>query len=83
MTNQPTLICNFERSELSDAYFAIFGRALTIATRFEAGCRTLGILVGLKNTPDVLESKEVLEKFTEKITKLSLEQHINKLATSK
>lgn len=81
MSNQHRLITNLERTEISDAYFAIFGRALTIATRFDAGCRTLGILVGIKNAPEILESEEVLKKFANRITKQKLWDHINNLTT--
>ncbi len=39
MVNQ--LFDNFERSELSDEIFGIFGRALTVATRFDASTKIL------------------------------------------
>ncbi|MCF2829766.1 MULTISPECIES: hypothetical protein [unclassified Pseudoalteromonas] len=32
---------NFERTEFSDEIYSIFGRALTIATRFESSCKAL------------------------------------------
>jgi hypothetical protein len=35
----------------------------------------------LENTHGILESKESLTKFIEKITTISLEQHVNKLGT--
>ena len=42
MINQ--LFDNFERSEFSDEVFSVFGRALTVATRFDASTKTLARL---------------------------------------
>jgi hypothetical protein len=38
-----------ERAEFSDAIYSSIGRGLTFATQFEANCRTLALLVGVKN----------------------------------
>ncbi len=42
MINQ--LFDNFERSEFSDEIFSVFGRALAVATRFDASTKTLARL---------------------------------------
>jgi len=39
MINQ--IFDNFERSEFSDDIFSIFGRALSVATRFDTSCKAL------------------------------------------
>jgi hypothetical protein len=36
------------RSEFSDAAYAAIGRALAFATRFEANCRALAALIGVR-----------------------------------
>jgi hypothetical protein len=36
------------RSEFSDAAYATIGRALAFATRFEANCRALAALIGVR-----------------------------------
>lgn len=42
MSNQ--IFDNFERSEFSDEIYAVLGRAVTIAARFDASCKTLARL---------------------------------------
>jgi hypothetical protein len=46
MINQ--IFDSFERSGFSDEIFSIFGRALTIATRFDSSCKTLARLPLIK-----------------------------------
>ena len=38
-----------ERTEFSDAGNAAFGRSLVFTTRFEATCRALAVLMGIKD----------------------------------
>jgi hypothetical protein len=39
---------NIARTEFSDAAYAAVGRALAFATRFEANCRALAVLIGVR-----------------------------------
>lgn len=69
MINQ--LFDNFERSEFSDEIFSIFGRALTVATRFDASTKALARLplfkltIASRNTI----SDEEYNQLTQAITK--------------
>lgn len=92
MINQ--LFDNFERSEFSDEIFSVFGRALTIATRFDASTKTLARLplyklavVG-RNTLSDDEYNQLIQNVSKKhsnlnraIDSLKLNEDINNLLT--
>jgi len=56
---------DFVRTEWSDGHFGMLGRALVIATRFEASVRSLAVLVDLKAAPEALESEELIDRLIE------------------
>ncbi|MCH8338849.1 MAG: hypothetical protein IH858_08430 [Chloroflexi bacterium] len=62
----------FERTDWGDVYFAVLGRALAIATRFEASARSLTSLLGLGENPNLLASKNELVRFLTQLRKSSL-----------
>jgi hypothetical protein len=75
MVNQ--IFDSFERTEFSDEIFAIFGRVLTVATRFDASTRTLEMLLSFKkevsdknDTLDNDEYQEMLLKLRKKYKSL-------------
>src|SRR5918992_1505572 len=39
-----------ERTEFSDAVYSMIGRALAVASRFEASCRALALLLGIRQS---------------------------------
>jgi hypothetical protein len=70
-----------ERTEFSDAFYSAIGRGLTFATQFEANCRTLALLVGVKNRviSDVtfsLSRPEDLDALVNDLQKKRLFDHI-------
>jgi len=67
---------DFERTEYSDGYYGVLGRALVVATRFEHNARALAALVGMKADPDILASERRLQKFMDTIDKQPLAQHL-------
>ncbi len=66
----------FERTAWADAHYAAIGRALTFSTRFEANCKVLNILLGVKNT---LGSEEDIKDFVERTNRLMLNKHISSI----
>lgn len=70
---------DFERIEGDDAGYAAIGRALTFASRFEAMCKTLSVLVGLKSHSSLLDSEEQLKTFFDKLHKMPLARHLSSL----
>lgn len=75
MINQ--LFDNFERSEFSDEIFSIFGRALTVATRFDASIKTLARLplfklaIVSRSTLSDDEYKQLVQNVSKKYSNLS------------
>ena len=70
-----------ERTEFSDAIYSAIGRGLTFATKFEANCRNLALLVGVKNRAisDVtfsLSRQEDLDALVNDLQKKRLFDHI-------
>ena len=73
---------DFERSENSDEVFAIIGRALVIATRFDSMCKALARSADLKlHALYEKISDDDFEDFTDKIIKKysTLDKSINRL----
>lgn len=68
---------DFERTEFSDEIFAIFGRVLTVATRFDASTKTLARLplfkvsVLVKHTLDDDGYEKIVEKISNKYKNLN------------
>lgn len=70
MNNQ--IFDSFERTEFSDEIFAIFGRVLTLATRFDSTCKTLArqplykVLLITKHSLSNDEYNEMVQKISNK-----------------
>lgn len=68
---------SFERTEFSDDIFAIFGRALTVATLFDTSTKTLArlplfkISVLAKHTLDDDEYEKIVQKISKKYKNLN------------
>ena len=75
MSNQ--IFDNFERSEFSDEIYAVLGRAITIAARFDASCKVLArspfIRVAIATKSALVESEfeDVLSKIQGKYKNLN------------
>jgi len=77
---KPDIFMNeFERTKWADAHYAAIGRALTFATRFEALCKTLNIMLGVKENRSVLESEDDIRAFVDRLHKRRLAQHISSI----
>jgi len=72
---------DFERTAWGDAVYSMLGRALTISTRFESLCRTLNVLLSVKENVNILDSEEDVEELVSKMWKLKLAKHISSIAT--
>ena len=75
-----TFMNDFERTAWGDAHYSVIGRALTFATRFECLCRSLNILLGVKENKSILDSEEEIIEFVDRLYKLRLVQHISSIA---
>jgi len=71
---------DFERTEGGEAHYAVVGRTLTFASRFEAICKTLSALVGLKSDRSLLDSEEQLKVFFEQLHRMPLARHLSSLS---
>lgn len=71
------LVNNFERSEFSDEIYAVFGRAVTIATKFDTSCKHLAGMICLnfciKSNPNFSNDQlvELIEKTQTKYKNLN------------
>jgi len=70
----------FERTDWADSNYSIIGRALTIASRFEAICKALNTLIGLKENRDILDSEEEISKFVTSLKKPQLIHHVTAIS---
>lgn len=70
---------DFERTDWSDGYFGMLGRALVFATRFEASVRALSTLLDLKGAPDALDSEERMSELLKAAQEKKLYSHIERL----
>lgn len=79
--NPDIFIDDFERTENSDALHAILGRALIVATRFDAMCKAAAVQVDFRKEASILADDEyksiLLKKIAEKHR--SLNSSINAL----
>ncbi len=57
-----------ERTEYSDELYAVIGRALAVATHYEANCKALVSMLEIKKQPALLKGKQ--EEVEEKLKKL-------------
>jgi hypothetical protein len=81
---QPNIfMLDFERTEWSDGHFSMLGRALAIATRFEASVRSLALLVDVKAAPEALESDELIDGLVEAAWKRRLFKDLKHLGLDK
>ncbi len=69
-----------ERSDFSDEVYSMIGRALTLASRFEASCKALALLMGIRRRSSdgsfSLSRVEDLESLVSKISERRLFQEI-------
>lgn len=70
---------DFERTEWGDAHFAAIGRALVFATRFESLCKSLNVILGVKENRSVLESEDETQSFVNRIHKRCLAEQISSI----
>lgn len=70
---------DFSRTEWSDGYFGMLGRALVFATRFEASVRSLSTLLDLRGSPDALDSQQRMEELLDAARKKGLAKHIKRV----
>jgi hypothetical protein len=68
-----------ERTEYSDAFYGALGRAVAFCTSFEANCRSLAGLMGLKASAGLPQG--TIDKFMVEFKKRRLVQHLDSLAT--
>jgi len=81
--NPDAFMGDFSRDEETDKLYAVLGRALTLATRFEDKCESLAKLVALRqNSKIYAEPFETRVKFVKKIEEKTLGQHIRKFLPS-
>jgi hypothetical protein len=67
---------DFERTEWGDKQYAVVGRALAFASRFERNAKSLSALVNIRNNPTLLESDEEIDHFFSHIYKTPLANHL-------
>lgn len=65
---------DFERTVWADAHYAAIGRALTFATRLEAGCKALNTILSLKKNRGTLDPKMIFKLSLNVYTNLTLER---------
>lgn len=74
---------NIERTEFADSFYAVIGRTLTFATRFESNCRALAIVMGIKtaleNGTFSLDNDADLESLVEQIMRRTLNDNIKNI----
>lgn len=72
-----------ERTEFVDSFYAVVGRALTFATRYESNCRALAVIMGIKTALEKgsfsLDNDEDLELFVKQITRRTLNENIKNI----
>ncbi|SRR6266705_2854905 len=73
-----------ERTEFSDAIYAMIGRALAYATSFEATCRALGSLPDIRQQVQemrqfIQDADEAFAAAVEKIWERRLRQHVKRI----
>jgi len=67
---------NFERTEWGDSHYAVVGRALAFASRFEKNAKSLSALVKIRGNPSLMGSDEEIERFFSGISNTPLAQHL-------
>lgn len=74
---------DFERTEFSDSYYGMLGRALVFATRYEKSCEAFAALIGFKGDPALLGSEEKRKEFFDKLQSKPLARQIQGFGISK
>jgi hypothetical protein len=69
-----------ERTESTDHAYAALGRAITVATRFEAHSRALAYLLGIRLADQPLDEQTMLDIYSA-IWQKKLAHHLNSLVT--
>lgn len=68
---------DFSRDAEADAYFAVIGRALAFAERFEGNCRNLARILAIRMNPEILaEPIDRQAEFVRKAGKKHLAAHL-------
>ncbi len=71
-----------ERTEFSDAFYAALGRAVAFCTLFEANCRALGSLLGIRaraaSEPSI---QDMLDDVVRELQKRRLVHHLDAIVT--
>jgi hypothetical protein len=67
---------DFECTEWGDSYYAVAGRALAFAARFEKNAKSLSVLVKIRRNPFLMGSDEEIEAFFANISKTPLAKHL-------
>ncbi len=75
-------MADFQRTESSDSLYGVLGRALVVATRFEASVRALSTLLGILADRDVVASPQELERLLEQARKRQLAGSLRDLGFS-
>lgn len=70
---------DFDRTEWSDSHYAVIGRLIVFASRFEALAKSVSAFVGIKKNRSILDSEKDIDTFMDKLRKMPLATHIEKL----
>lgn len=70
-----------ERTEFSDELYAVIGRALCVATHYEANLRTLMVMLAVKSQRNNLVETDKLEETINKLWKKTLCNNIDRLTS--
>lgn len=76
----PDIFMNdFERTEWGDSHYAVVGRSLAFAARFEKNAKSLSALVKIRRNPSLMGSDEEIEAFFAYISKTPLAEHLKEM----
>lgn len=67
---------DFKRTAWGDSHYAVVGRALSFASRFEKNAKSLSALIKLKSKASILGSEEEIEAFFAEINRTPLAKHL-------
>ena len=81
--NPDIFMDDFERTVWADAHYAVIGRALTFATRFDAGCKTLNVMLSVKSKRKSLSTEDDIRSFVNRLYKHPLAEHIKSIVGNK
>ena len=76
MMNHPLFHFNSDRSAELDTVYGIIGRALCVASRFERNCKTMGGLVQMNNSGDLMTDEQSLGELCHRMQGRTLYQYV-------